>query len=206
MNRFAPKADSGALVKLAPRPKTRLRVISIDEPCEVPWESMSARDELDAIRHCALCKKNVYNIASMSPEEAESIFHQGDACVQLYARADGTVVQQNCKREEKKKSLLTAAKGALLGSSLTALVMSSATLLGAEEVLKQKPKQLVDPNLVEGLGLRVDPAPPTFEPPIHLPVNEPVYAPPVAEPPIVEAEPEPLRRVRGRMRIDHRRR
>src|SRR5262249_2715503 len=70
--------------------------IKIAAPCTANWNEMSG-DERS--RQCALCKKNVYNLSSMSRAEAEALIAKNEGnkfCVRLFQRADGTVIVDNC--------------------------------------------------------------------------------------------------------------
>jgi hypothetical protein len=74
-----------------------LDVIDIPEPCQVPWETMTGDER---IRHCGMCKKNVYNISEMSTSEAETFLQEnlGSACLGFTRRADGTIVTDTCPK------------------------------------------------------------------------------------------------------------
>jgi hypothetical protein len=55
----------------------------------------------EAVRFCGECRKNVYNVAQMKSEDASLLLQQaqaagGSACMQLYRRADGTVITDDC--------------------------------------------------------------------------------------------------------------
>ena len=69
--------------------------LAIAAPCTANWDEMTGDDRS---RACSLCKKNVYNISAMSRAEAESLIraNEGDICVRLFKRADGTVIVDNC--------------------------------------------------------------------------------------------------------------
>ncbi len=49
-------------------------------------------------RFCGDCKKNVYNITTMSAHDAANLIREteGRACIRLYRRKDGTVLTDNC--------------------------------------------------------------------------------------------------------------
>lgn len=69
-----------------------LRVAS---PCSVAWESMQG----DArSRFCATCRLNVYDLSSLTREEAVELVarKEGRLCVRFYRRADGTVLTRDC--------------------------------------------------------------------------------------------------------------
>ncbi|HEY9646669.1 MAG TPA: hypothetical protein V6C88_09880 [Chroococcidiopsis sp.] len=72
--------------------------ISVEEPCQVPWEQMTG-DRL--VRHCHVCDLNVYNFAGMSPEQILALVNQreGRLCAQFYAREDGTMTVNPCSGE-----------------------------------------------------------------------------------------------------------
>jgi len=72
-----------------------LENIQIAAPCSAKWGDMSGDER---IRHCAMCRKNVYNISEMSRQDAEALIKQkeGHLCVRFYQRADGTVLTANC--------------------------------------------------------------------------------------------------------------
>lgn len=69
--------------------------LTIAKPCSANWNEMSGDER---VRHCGLCKLNVYNISSMSKEDAESLIREkeGNLCVRMYQRADGTLLAQDC--------------------------------------------------------------------------------------------------------------
>jgi len=69
--------------------------VSIAAPCPIKWSEM----EGDAtVRHCSLCKLNVYNISQMNRDEAETFLSKatGEICLQLYRRRDGTLITKDC--------------------------------------------------------------------------------------------------------------
>jgi hypothetical protein len=52
----------------------------------------------DTVRHCHQCRRSVYHLSKMSREEAEQLLrtHEGELCVQVFKRPDGTVVTRDC--------------------------------------------------------------------------------------------------------------
>jgi len=53
----------------------------------------------DQMRHCRLCKKNVYDLSSMTRAEAEKLLLAsiGDQiCVRFHRRADGKILTSDC--------------------------------------------------------------------------------------------------------------
>jgi hypothetical protein len=73
----------------------KLEDLSVAAPCSAKWAQMTGDERA---RFCGLCKKHVYNISAMSRDEAEALIRQneGDVCIRLYKRADGTVILDNC--------------------------------------------------------------------------------------------------------------
>jgi hypothetical protein len=70
----------------------RVRVAS---PCSVPWASMTGDER---VRYCGLCEKNVYNLSSLTRQDAENLIieKQGRLCIGYYQRADGTILTADC--------------------------------------------------------------------------------------------------------------
>jgi len=69
--------------------------VSIAAPCPAEWDSMRGTDQ---VRHCGQCNKNVYNLSALTRRQAEALLREteGQLCVRLYRRADGTILTENC--------------------------------------------------------------------------------------------------------------
>ena len=76
-------------------PSSVLSNVQIASPCSASWDEMAGDDRA---RFCSHCKLHVYNLSSMSREEAESLVvaKEGRLCVRFYQRADGTVMTKDC--------------------------------------------------------------------------------------------------------------
>jgi hypothetical protein len=77
-----------------------LNDLKIASPCPMLWANMEITVD-QAVRFCGDCRKNVYNVADMSADDASMILQRAAAagsssCVQLYRRADGTVITDDC--------------------------------------------------------------------------------------------------------------
>ena len=85
------------LPSLSKKQKTDfLNSVSIASPCEANWNEMEGNEQ---IRFCQSCKKNVYNISSMSTDDAVNFLLEKNKerpCLKLYQRADGTLITDNC--------------------------------------------------------------------------------------------------------------
>jgi hypothetical protein len=79
----------------------RLKVLS---PCDEPWEQMVGTS---AVRRCASCDHDVYNLEQMTMAEVEAmvVATGGAPCVRLLLRADGLIVTSECLRAEQDRRL-----------------------------------------------------------------------------------------------------
>jgi hypothetical protein len=92
--------------------------IKVASPCNASWDEMVGDDR---VRFCLQCDKNVFNLSSMSRDEAEALLEQrasGELCVRYYQRADGTIMTSDCpvgatKKRRKKLALAVAGAGAM---------------------------------------------------------------------------------------------
>lgn len=78
-----------------------LEDIRIAKPCRADWSRMTGDERA---RFCGSCHKNVYDLSQMTREDASHLIaqHEGNLCVRLYRRPDGTVITSDCpvgKRE-----------------------------------------------------------------------------------------------------------
>jgi len=90
-----------------------LSQIRIASPCHADWDEMTGDDH---VRFCVHCEKNVYNLSSLTSEEAFSLIREkeGQLCTRFFQRADGTMLTADCSvglhhRIEKKRRLATLA-------------------------------------------------------------------------------------------------
>jgi hypothetical protein len=115
-------------------PRTLSTQLLIASPCPVKWSQMEGNER---VRHCAACKRSVYNLSEMSTEDEERLLLAGKtACVNLRRRRDGTVVTGDCRRRwrarrTRAQERLAAGVGALSAVGLTVLIgVATLTLLG----------------------------------------------------------------------------
>jgi hypothetical protein len=96
--------------------------ISVAEPCRVSWDGMRG-DEI--VRSCARCRKNVYDLSSLTQAEAEALVvrMEGKLCVRFRRRGDGTVVTRACPTTQPSLSLRLAS--GVLGLKLLGGVASA---------------------------------------------------------------------------------
>jgi len=96
--------------------------IGVAAPCTADWNKMVGDDR---VRHCEECKLDVFNISSMTRDEAETLISErvGRLCVRFYRRTDGTVLTADCpvgvtRRRRRRVIFATAATG-IAGGALT---------------------------------------------------------------------------------------
>ena len=72
-----------------------LNNIQVASPCHEEWGNMQGDER---VRHCQLCKMNVFNISAITREEAEKLIseRQGRLCVRYYVRKDNTIITNDC--------------------------------------------------------------------------------------------------------------
>src|SRR3954469_19544332 len=78
--------------------KTALDILDqvrIASPCPVPWEAMTGGDR---VRRCGQCDCIVYNLSALTAADAVAFLrqNQGDVCIQLWRRRDGTLITADC--------------------------------------------------------------------------------------------------------------
>ncbi len=80
---------------MTPLPMFTLDDVRVASPCPADWDAMAGTDQA---RFCDQCHKNVYNLSALTRAEAEALVleKEGHLCVRYYARADGTVLTQDC--------------------------------------------------------------------------------------------------------------
>ena len=91
--------------------------IRVQNPCAVSWGAMKG-DQF--VRICPICQLNVYNFATLSPDEIVALInqHEGKLCAQFYARSDGTMTIEHCDDRDKD---IRMARGGLGMTRLTSL-------------------------------------------------------------------------------------
>lgn len=151
-------------------PVLPLESVRIASPCSVPWSSMEGDDRR---RHCRQCDRAVYDLSSLSRDEAEALVGARAAtgerlCVSFFVRQDGTVLTADCPvglaRVRRSLRRVGALLGALLGSVAGLLGCTPpAEVMGAPAPRTQVPTDPGEP----------EPAPrelmgDMYEPPAHV--------------------------------------
>ncbi len=107
-----------------------LRVAS---PCSASWAGMEGDDK---VRFCGQCDKNVYNLSAMTTVEAQSLIaeKEGELCIRLYRRKDGTVINADCPVGVRRKRVTRFAAAAMaLGGAGVSLLSPPAAAVAPRE-------------------------------------------------------------------------
>lgn len=107
----------------------------------------------DAVRHCGMCKKDVYNLSEMSTAQVEELLgREGERpCVRFYQRSDGTVITGDCpvgaKRVRRKRALAGLGAGALAAFGVALAPSGSDVEEESEEAkrVSRVPAMIVEP-------------------------------------------------------------
>src|SRR5687768_10787830 len=115
---------------LAVRPGARLGEllarVKIAKPCKADWDAMTGDER---VRFCGSCRKDVYDLSVMTAAAAEALIKEkeGDLCVQLYRRSDGTILTSDCDVGIRRNQLRVASwvtAGGLLATTALSLTPS----------------------------------------------------------------------------------
>jgi len=92
--------------------------IRIASPCRADWDQMTGDER---VRMCGSCNKHVYNLSSMTRDEAEALIveKEGKLCVRYFQRRDGTILLADCTvgvAQTRKSRWIAAGMTALLGA------------------------------------------------------------------------------------------
>jgi hypothetical protein len=154
--------------------------IRVATPCRADWNEMTG----DArVRHCAQCKKDVFNLSDMTRDQAERLIIEknGDLCARYYQRHDGTILLADCSvglAQKKKTQVVAAGAMALLAGTPVA-----AFSLRTRAHAPKPPEPVV---IVTGV-VAIDPVPPPSIPPppevTEIMGGLPPSPPPIEQPP-----------------------
>ncbi len=112
-----------------PRFDSPLNNLSVASPCSADWNEMYGDERK---RFCGDCKLNVYNLSSMTQDDAETLVMnaEGRLCVRFYKRADGTVITADCPvgwaNVKQRTKLWATAAASLLVALFTGVLFVSA--------------------------------------------------------------------------------
>jgi hypothetical protein len=142
------------------KPVPLLARIRVATPCTADWSQMTGDER---VRHCAHCKKNVFNLSDMTREQAERLIIEknGDLCARYFQRKDGTILLADCSVgiKQKRKTNVLAASAAMLLAGTGGVAGYLKLSHHAAPMVKLEPVQNMEP-----MGLvTVEPVPPPPE-------------------------------------------
>lgn len=142
-----------------------LEEVRVASPCNASWDEMVGDDKA---RYCGKCEKNVFNLSAMTRDEAELLMleKEGNLCIRLYRRKDGTVLTQDCPVGVRKKRLRLVGVLAIGGSVVAAAAGFGAAMLSQSLGKPPTPAFVPPPDTypVQG-GAEAPPEPPEPPPP-----------------------------------------
>ena len=128
-------ASVHARLDSARRAKRRLPVAKmlVASPCDESWAAMTGDERK---RFCKSCEKHVHNLSAMTSGEVDAFLlanADGNACVRLYERLDGTVLTADCpvgakRRRMRALRLSSIGAGAVALFAFTGLAIALATM------------------------------------------------------------------------------
>jgi hypothetical protein len=129
-----------------------LENLMIAAPCDVDWEDMVGDDR---VRRCSDCKLNVYNVQSLTRKEVTELLNSdraqsGRLCLQLYRRADGTLLTADCPRGLEKIRAFSSRLWRTVAAALTLVVGGSSVMAQDKDKATTQP---VPPNMQRTTGV-----------------------------------------------------
>jgi hypothetical protein len=138
----------------------RLKNVHVASPCPASWDGMIGNDR---VRFCGQCELNVYNLSSMSRDEAEALITrtEGRLCVRFYRRNDGSIITEDCpvglqalkqRMSRIRRAVVSAVLGCLAGIGLhAALDQPNESSIGSRHtmgvmVAHQDPNPVMSPR------------------------------------------------------------
>lgn len=120
-----------------------LDIVDVKKPCHVSWSGMAGEGR---VRECGKCEKSVYDLSSMTREEAEALIakSEGRVCIRFYRRADGTVVTSDCSAASwRSRAGRAMAAMVFLAGGLFGFVRLHAATLDASDGKEKSPGQTI---------------------------------------------------------------
>lgn len=130
---------------LADARKARLPIldnIRIASPCPVDWSSMIGDDRS---RHCVKCDKTVFDLSSLTRDEAEALIVEraGNSCARYYQREDGKIQLADCSERRTRRATFAAV---VLASASIGGTIAIARALARDEAPAVEPvRQTLEP-------------------------------------------------------------
>lgn len=138
--------------------------LKIASPCPMLWENMLETGD-QAVRFCGECKKDVYDVSKMSAERTSLLLQRncltgGSSCMQLYRRADGTIITDDCPVGLRRIRDLWKRVKSIAAATIAFAVASLPGIVGAqnasgqsksnEKVIANPEKLMGEPTVLRG--------------------------------------------------------
>ena len=109
----------------------QLEDLRIASPRRADWGRMIGDD---LVRFCCSCKKNVYNLSSLTRDQAEALIlaEEGRLCIRYYKRADGTVLTSDCPVGLREAARMAWVKLAAVAAACLAFVIGLVGFVGRQ--------------------------------------------------------------------------
>jgi hypothetical protein len=101
-----------------------LKQVRVASPCKERWDDMTGDEH---VRFCGRCEKNVYDLSSLTAEQADSLLRErGESmCVRFFRRTDGTVLTSDCPVGGRKRFWRKVTAGAAASMAAAGLTMAA---------------------------------------------------------------------------------
>lgn len=164
----------------------RLPNLRLGFACKERWEDMVGDER---VRNCAGCDREVFNLSSMTRDEAEALLATRGLtpCVRFYRRPDGTVMTSDCPTGAKPKRRLAVVASSSLAAG--ALLAPSAARADSTEPAKWEaapppgstdgPETLPEAAADPAAGVTVPGETITIDDPVITEVDEPLMGVPI---------------------------
>jgi hypothetical protein len=146
--------------------------IRVASPCSANWDEMKGDDR---VRFCGHCEKNVYNLSTMTREQAEELIaeKEGNLCARFYRRADGTILTADCpvgvrKKRVRRLALVGVGAGALAAASAFALTRTHGAAIAQGDIAQPPDAIVVAGGITMGDVAEAPTAPSSAQPMGHV--------------------------------------
>jgi hypothetical protein len=165
--------------------------VKVASPCNADWNQMQGDDKS---RYCGKCEKNVYNLSAMSREDAELLIleKEGNLCIRLYRRTDGTVLTEDCPVGVRRKRLRLLGVVAIAGGAVATAAGFAASML--TQMGAPPPQHAQGAAVMGDMEAEREPVPAPPPPPVTAEPVTPKLTPQMGEMarPVAPATPKPL--------------
>ncbi|MEJ7731711.1 MAG: hypothetical protein WKG00_21180 [Polyangiaceae bacterium] len=142
-----------------------LDAVRVASPCPASWDAMKGDER---VRFCGQCDKNVYDLSSMTRDEASTFVREHEdkgVCIRMHRRADGRLMTSDCPVGAKRKRNRRRLAGIMVGAGVVgggALWAATPTMGDMQRPVGQM--TMGDMEVVAGKMELAEPPPPPANP------------------------------------------